>query len=139
MTDSPGMLSRNPFWLTALLGLGIGLVGVGVFLRNAPSRPETPAPGRTEIVEDDLFEPEPLPPMKPESVRADSEAPPEAAKPRERPLFPGPMSESERTRLMQSQVQALREYAGRHGPDDPFSMTEEEIEAFRKKGNPFLE
>jgi hypothetical protein len=139
MTESPDIFSRHPLWLTSLLGLGIGLLGVGVFLRNAADRPETQAPGRPEIVENEFFKPEPLPPMKPESVRTQSEAPQTVVQSRERPSFPGPMSESERNRLMESQVQALRAYAGRHGPDDPFSMTEEEIEAFRKKGNPFLE
>lgn len=43
-----------------------------------------------------------------------------------------------RERLMDEQVKTMREYAAQADPDDPFAMSEEEIEAFRKKGDPFV-
>ena len=54
-----------------------------------------------------------------------------------RPLAGHP--EMERLRLMTVQIRLLREYAALHGPDDPFSLTEKEIEDFRLKGNPYIE
>ena len=41
----------------------------------------------------------------------------------------------ERVLALQEQVRLLREYAALHGPDDPFSLTEEQIEEFRKRGD----
>ena len=37
---------------------------------------------------------------------------------------------------MDEQVRSLREYAAKADPDDPFAMTEAEIEAFSKLDNP---
>lgn len=138
MTESPDRSARPSLWLNGLLGLGVGLVAVGLWVRNPAEPVSPPAPADTGFTQED-FESEPLPPMKPEKLRAESGAPEDTARIRERPSLPGPMSESERVRLMEEQVQALREYARRNGPDDPFSMTEERIEAFRQRGNPFLE
>jgi len=45
---------------------------------------------------------------------------------------------TERVLLLQEQVRRLREYAALHGPDDPFSLTEEQIEEFRKRGDPVV-
>ena len=40
--------------------------------------------------------------------------------------------------LLEDQVRRLREYAALHGPDDPFSLTEAQIEEFRRRGDPII-
>ena len=41
-------------------------------------------------------------------------------------------------RMLDEQVRHMQEYALETGPDDPFSKTPEEIEEFRKRGNPIV-
>ena len=43
-----------------------------------------------------------------------------------------------RERMLDEQVRRMQEYALEAGPDDPFSKTPEEIEEFRKRGNPIV-
>ncbi len=43
-----------------------------------------------------------------------------------------------RERMMDEQVRRMQEYALEAGPDDPFSKTPEQIEEFRKRGNPIV-
>jgi hypothetical protein len=57
------------------------------------------------------------------------------APPAEMPAAP-PLIETHR--MMDRQIERMREYAARHGADDPFSLTEEEIEAFRRQGHPVV-
>lgn len=122
-----------------LFGLGIALIACNVFLHLFQDKSDAPRIVDPPLAERDFYEPEPLPPMKPGTIPPVSFPPPVQEKTREPSVFPSPVSETEKARLMEEQVHALRVYAGLHGPEDPFSMTEEQIEAFRKKGNPFLE
>ncbi len=41
-------------------------------------------------------------------------------------------------RMLDEQVRRMEEYALEAGPDDPFSKTPEQIEEFRKRGNPIV-
>ena len=43
-----------------------------------------------------------------------------------------------RERMLDEQVRRMQEYALEAGPDDPFSKTPEQIEEFRKRGNPIV-
>jgi hypothetical protein len=40
---------------------------------------------------------------------------------------------------MDEQVKHLREYAAQAESDDPFALTEKDIEEFSKRGNPLME
>ncbi len=44
----------------------------------------------------------------------------------------------ERRRLVNEQARRMYEYAAKAGPDDPFALTAEQIEAFRQRGDPTL-
>ncbi|MDZ4199261.1 MAG: hypothetical protein U1E27_08255 [Kiritimatiellia bacterium] len=44
----------------------------------------------------------------------------------------------DRHRLMMEQVTRMREYAGLASPDDPFALTEEQIEEFQRQGDPII-
>lgn len=50
----------------------------------------------------------------------------------------GPDDFMQRERLQEQQVRSMREYAAQADPDDPFAMSEERIEAFRKEGIPVV-
>ena len=39
---------------------------------------------------------------------------------------------------MEEQVKRLRAYAAKAGPDDPFALTEKQIEAFSKREDPII-
>lgn len=51
------------------------------------------------------------------------------------PIIESPM---DRHRLMMEQVTRMREYAGLASPDDPFALTEEQIEEFQRQGDPII-
>lgn len=77
----------------------------------------------------------PLPPP-PMPAAAEFAAPRIVADPGE--IKAASMTAEERILLLDEQVRRLREYAAQYGPDDPFSLTEEQIEAFRKAGDPIV-
>ncbi len=82
---------------------------------ESASTPTTQTPSEPDAVPPELMHPEP---------------PSELSDPADDP--------SERRRLVNEQAKRMYEYAANAGADDPFSMTQEQIEAFRKRGDPTL-
>ena len=64
------------------------------------------------------------------TAAATETAPPSVANPHDDPAVI--------RRLVEEQAWLLEQYALQAGPDDPFSMTKEQIEEFRKRGDPFV-
>jgi hypothetical protein len=127
--------------LALLFGAGLLLVAIGGVQRCAAPlvTQKEPAKG-TPSEKEEGYEPEPLPPMSSGEVPMGemSSSGEQAATTIPEPGLPHD-TEIERIRLMDEQVHLMRVYSGLHGPDDPASLTEEEIEAFRKRGNPHCE
>ncbi len=67
-----------------------------------------------------------------------SNASPVPAKPDEPHVTIAPEGWVQRQLQMEDQVRRLREYAAKADPDDPFALTEKEIEEFAKRGNPVI-
>jgi len=65
------------------------------------------------------------------SHREPSAPPPE-------PLLETEVDEAERRLQMNEQVRRMHEYAARAGKDDPFALTPEAIEEFKKRGDPTI-
>lgn len=109
--------------------IALGLVAAGLFQnRIGPRNSETTPQTRGEVVDTLTDEP---PPQTTEPVFSPS-AP---------ALPPGVEAvtgetDIERLRLMNEQVFRMREYAGAAGPNDPFSLTEEQIKEFQRQGSP---
>jgi hypothetical protein len=80
--------------------------------------------------------PMPTPPHPPMPV---SNASPVPAKPDEPHVTIAPEGWVQQHLQMEEQVRRLREYAAKADPDDPFALTEQEIEEFAKRGNPLME
>lgn len=77
-----------------------------------------------------------LPPAPPQAKGPDDPIPPEPpAIPMELTDNGGLQMEIEKMEL----IEHLRAYAAQAGPDDPFAMTEEDIEEFSKLDNPRLQ
>ncbi len=90
-------------------------------------------------------DPDPGPEPAPGEARsraAEAEPPPdlpraEPAPPSDDPRLPFE-SEADRLRLLNAQVEALRQYAREADEDDPFALSPEEIEAFYQAGEPIV-
>ena len=117
-------------WIAALataLLLGIALHQYHLYRQKNPVihstesiSPPTPAPSVNEISTTVAMPPEEAPAQEPPTIVDPYESP------------------AVRERMLDEQVRRMQEYALEAGPDDPFSKTPEQIEEFRKRGNPIV-
>ena len=112
--------------LAAALLLGVSLHQCHLCRQaNQPVNPQ-PAPITPPAPSANLASPE----MEMPRVAAPTPEAPTLLDPYESPAI--------REQMLDEQVRRMQEYALEAGPDDPFSKTPEQIEEFRKRGNPIV-
>ncbi len=128
--------SKMIFLLTALIVAGI--VAHQWYLRRSPDHSPMAVPSVSSVEpavsadSDTLAFNESAPTVHEAAQQSIVEVPAEAS-------TVGPFDDPvERRRLVNEQARLMYEYASKAGPDDPFSLTTEQIEAFRRQGDPTL-